>query len=305
LLTHLAFDLCCTSGWKQPTDLTPIDTAMSVRRAATQFLSGRSVHLRVVPRPANLSESREIYRVLQQFGELSMFKYLRYEYHSPADNIVLAIFRDENSAQKALDASPIRFALEKVIQHPDESYASEPQQSEHEDDEDTASSPEPKTPTQSGIDEMLRPSTLSTRIERSAMPTNSSPKTTTQPPMPFDPPAPLPNAPEPRTRTKWFQVAVDRSRVVHQDYVERQPFWKQFNPTKSMAQEDLAKQVPHIGLSDVSKRPPNAHRTPVWVLKQMNEYVETRMPSLKGMVENSENERRFVNRKGSGRSEEY
>jgi hypothetical protein len=117
--------------------------------------------------------------------------------------------------------------------------------------------------------------------------------------MPFDPP------PKPRTRTKWFQVAIDRSRVVHQDYVERQPFWKQFDPSKSMAQEDLAKQVPHIGLSDVSKRPPNAHRTPVWVLKQMSEYVETRMPSLKGMVENSESERRFRDRKGIGRGEEY
>jgi hypothetical protein len=301
----LAWDLCCTSGWKHLTDKTPTNATMSVRRAASHLLSGRSVHLRIVPRPANLSESREIYRVLQRFGELSMYKYLRYEYHNPADNIVLAIFRDANSAQKALDASPIRFELEKAIQHPNEGYASENQQSEHEDDEDTTSSHQPRAPTQSGIDEMLRPSTLSIRTERSAVPINSSSQTTAPPPMPFDPPAPLPNAPEPRKRTKWFQVTVDRSRVVHQDYVERQPFWKQFDPTKSMAQEDLAKQVPHIGLSDVSKRPPNAHRTPVWVLKQMSDYVETRMPSLKGMAENSENERRFVEKKGIGRREEY
>jgi hypothetical protein len=280
---------------------TQLDSAMSARRAASQLLSGRSVHLRIVPRPANLSESREIYRVLQRFGELSMFKNLRYEYHNPADNIVLAIFRDENAAQKALDASPIRFALEKVIDQPGESYASAPELDD--DNEDSSSSLMPKTPTKNGIDEILRPSTLSTRTERPALAT-SSPKSTTQPPMPFDPPAPLPNAPKPRTRTKWFQVAIDRSRVVHQDYVERQPFWKQFDPTKSMAQEDLAKQVPHIGLSDVSKRPPNAHRTPVWVLKQMSEYVETRMPSLKGMVENSENERRFADRKGIGRRED-
>jgi hypothetical protein len=36
----------------------------------------------------------------------------------------------------------------------------------------------------------------------------------------------------------------------------------------------------------------------------MSEYVETRMPSLKGMVENSENERRFADRKGIGRKED-
>jgi len=46
---------------------------MSVRRA----LAPRSIHLRIVPRPANLSESREILRVLQRFGEISIFKYLR------------------------------------------------------------------------------------------------------------------------------------------------------------------------------------------------------------------------------------
>jgi hypothetical protein len=54
-----------------PTDTTFI--AMSVRRA----LAPRSIHLRIVPRPANLSESREIFRVLQRFGEISTFKYLR------------------------------------------------------------------------------------------------------------------------------------------------------------------------------------------------------------------------------------
>jgi hypothetical protein len=115
--------------------------------------------------------------------------------------------------------------------------------------------------------------------------------------MPFDPPAPLPNTPQPLTKTKWFQVTVDRSRAVHQDFVERQPYWKQFVPMKSMAQEDLVKRVPHIGLSDVSKRPPHAHRTPNRVLKLMSEYVETRMPSLKGMVENSAAERNFLERR--------
>ena len=48
-------------------------SAMSVRRALAQ----RSVHLRINPRPANLSESREIFRVLQRFGEINTYNYLR------------------------------------------------------------------------------------------------------------------------------------------------------------------------------------------------------------------------------------
>lgn len=98
--------------------------------------------------------------------------------------------------------------------------------------------------------------------------------------------------------TKWFQVTVDRSRAVHQDFIERQPYWKQFTPMKSLAQQDLARQVPHIGLSDISKRPPNAHRTPNRVLKVMSEYVEQRMPSLKDMAEDGEMERAFRARRG-------
>lgn len=67
---------------------------------------------------------------------------------------------------------------------------------------------------------------------------------------------------------------------------------------KSMAQEDLAKSVPHAGLSDVSKRPPNAHRTPNRVLRTMSEYVEKRMPTLRGIAEDSDAERRFRNKHG-------
>lgn len=102
----------------------------------------------------------------------------------------------------------------------------------------------------------------------------------TSPPMPFEE-----SATPKRTVSKWFQVTVDWSRTIHQDFVERQPYWKQFEPMKSMAQEDLAKKVPHIGLSDVSKRPPNAHRTPNKVLKVMSDYVQHRMPSLRDIYE--------------------
>ncbi|KAF1831178.1 hypothetical protein BDW02DRAFT_505862 [Decorospora gaudefroyi] len=249
---------------------------MSVRRA----LAPRSIHLRIIPRPANLAESREIFRVLQRFGEISTFKYLRYEYQAPADNVALAIYRDEASAQRALDASPIRFALEKLV-----NTDAEPQPLPHEEDEDEA--PSAQTPTKEGIDEILRPSQL---INRTLPSSNSSAPSTDPPPMPFDPPNPPPSQ-HTKKWSKWFQVTVDRSRAVHQDFIERQPYWKQFDPMKSMAQEDLAKVVPHAGLSDVSKRPPNAHRTPHHVLRIMNDYVQTHMPTLRGIVEDDDSYR--------------
>ncbi|RAR06259.1 hypothetical protein DDE83_007014 [Stemphylium lycopersici] len=252
---------------------------MSLRRA----LAPRSIHVRIVPRPANLSESREIYRVLQKFGDMDVFKYLRYEYQNPADNSALAIYRDEISAQRALDASPLRFALETYIPSPAESRKPLPSE------QDAEHQPANQTPPNHGIDEVLRPSQLAARTLRPT-PSPPPPKPT---PMPFESSSSSAKA---EKQSKWFQVSLDRSRAVHQDYVERQPFWKQFSPMKSMAQEDLAKTVPHAGLSDVSKRPPNAHRTPVRVLNIMNEYVENRMPTLRGIAENHESELRFEER---------
>lgn len=194
----------------------------------------------------------------------------QYEYHNPADNIALAIYRSADSAQQAIDASPIRFALEKVVAT----------------DSEDSKSPNPREPAPHNaspdvdVQDLLRPSTLSTSASSSIPQTpNTNPTPQKSTPMPFTAP------PVNETTAKWFQVTVDRSRAVHQDFVERQPYWKQFNPMKSMAQEDLIKTVPHPGLSDVSKRPPNQHRTPHKVLRLMSDYVDKRMVSLKGLWE--------------------
>ncbi|KAI4674082.1 uncharacterized protein J4E88_008549 [Alternaria novae-zelandiae] len=238
--------------------------------------------------------SREIFRVLQRFGEISTFKYLRYEYQNPADNVALAIYRDEAAAQSALDASPLRFALEKLITS--DADADAQIQAAEEDEDDT---PIQQTPQKDGIDEILRPSQLLNRTLPTPTGTTGTSPAPTPPskPLPFDPP---PHTSSQKKSTKWFQVTVDRSRAVHPDFIERQPYWKQFHPMKSMAQVDLEKSVPHVGLSDVSKRPPNAYRTPARVLRVMNEYVEKRMPSLRGIVEGGENERGFEERRRRG-----
>ena len=38
---------------------------------------GRAVHIKIYPRPRNLAESREVLRVLQQYGEVVMYKHLK------------------------------------------------------------------------------------------------------------------------------------------------------------------------------------------------------------------------------------
>ena len=148
--------------------------------------------------------------------------------------------------------------------------------------------PKPNTARPDSLDDILRPSQLTNNALQPPSTTSSQQTANTpdetqppsQPRMPFE------ENPTPRkVSSKWFQITVDWSRLIHQDFVERQPFWKYFTPMKSMAQEDLAKVVPHVGLSDVSKRPPNHHRTPNKVLKVMADYVEHRMPSLKEMYD--------------------
>lgn len=40
-------------------------------------LTGQAVHVKIHPRPRNLAESREVLRVLQQYGEVVMYKHLK------------------------------------------------------------------------------------------------------------------------------------------------------------------------------------------------------------------------------------
>ena len=57
--------------------------AMSRAAAAAQRIpdyaktAGRAVHVKIHPQPSNLAESREVLRVLQQYGELIMYKHLK------------------------------------------------------------------------------------------------------------------------------------------------------------------------------------------------------------------------------------
>lgn len=39
--------------------------------------AGRDVHVKIYPRPRHLADSREILRVLQQYGEVVVYKHLK------------------------------------------------------------------------------------------------------------------------------------------------------------------------------------------------------------------------------------
>lgn len=244
----------------------------------------RNQHLQVTASTYSTCFAKEILLTIPQ-----------YEYQNPAENSAFAIYRDQRSAQRALDASPLRFSLEKVVPsttNPNQSHTAEEEEGATQGHDQLGGVTEQAPPDQ-GMDMMLRPSQLANPSLRPASVTKATPQPT---PMPFESSS---ASPKQTKQIKWFQVTLDRSRVVHQDFIERQPFWKQFSPMKSMAQEDLAKTVPHPGLSDISKRPPNAHRTPARVLRIMNDYVENVMPTLRGMADGNHNDRAFEQKRGS------
>lgn len=166
-------------------------------------------------------------------------------------NAALAMYNDALSARKALDASPIRFCLETVFE--DEVDLGEEGKKEG---AGAASYVQAEAGKKDGVEEITRPSTLlhrpsgnstwgqfTTAMEQPAKETATG-----------KPEVKTPKAAVPALRKqadRWFHLTIDRSHVVHQDYVSRQPLYHEFHPQKTMEQEDLAKSVPHVGLSDV------------------------------------------------------
>lgn len=80
--------------------------ASSVRSA----VNNRAVSISVTPRPLNIGESREIYRLLARFGEVDYYKNLLYDL-IPTPGQAHIIYRDESAAQKCIERSPIRFRM--------------------------------------------------------------------------------------------------------------------------------------------------------------------------------------------------
>lgn len=78
----------------------------------TRPVLNRQLQLRIHPRPQNLGESRAIYNLMSQFGEIEYYRSLKYD-AAPVPNTVLCIYREEEGAARAVKGSPVRFLMER------------------------------------------------------------------------------------------------------------------------------------------------------------------------------------------------
>jgi len=225
----------------------------------------RAVHLRITPRPSNISESREILRLVSQFGEVEYYKSLKYDTLShPSASLV--IFRDEQAAEQCLKRSPIRFRLGPAeaesdledrpenIQNSYEQEQEEPQQQQH-----TTTSTTQTTSTSSIKGPLSAPFGMSSSQTRS-LSTNSLPSAPRpQPALPFlQPDDELPLDDLSVSKSRIFQLQTNRARVNFRDAIDRTQYHGRFAiDGKSSIQQDLASRVPALGLSCWEWRKPN------------------------------------------------
>ena len=215
---------------------------------------------------------------------------IQYEEPVRMPNSALATYRDPISAQKALDASPIRFSLEAIAGDGAENDVDESRLEDQ--PEDSGASMQPQSG-EDGVEEIIRPSTL---LYRPSDPNSDHFTSATRQTKVHTPPenqlqentrdekvAGTGQSENPSKTLRWFHLTVDLLRTDQREYVERQPLYNTFAPARSMAQEDLAKSVPHVGLSDVSVRHKSA-RTPNRILNKQAKAMADRK-TLKQMWE--------------------
>jgi len=241
----------------------------------------RAVHLRITPRPSNISDSREILRLVSQFGEVEYFKSLKYDTLShPSASLV--IFRDEQAAEQCLKRSPIRFRLgpaeveadlEDRPEHLHNSYEQQQEEPQHENHTPTPTA-QATSPT-SIKGPLSAPFGMSSAQTRS-LSTHSLPEAPRSPPaLPFLPPddpstaLPLDDLSSPRSRI--FQLQTNRARTNFRDTIDRTQYHGRFRiDGKSAIQQDLASRVPALGLSSWEWRKPNKPERVVLKMRTRN-----------------------------------
>ncbi|KAL8764097.1 MAG: hypothetical protein Q9184_000239 [Pyrenodesmia sp. 2 TL-2023] len=222
-----------------------------------------SVYIRISPRPRSLAESKEVLRVLQGFGEVVMYRHLKYEARNPTLNAALAIFRSENEAQRAVDASPVRFGCRRDIGGwPDViSEGTIGRKSGR-----GGMSVEEKIEEREQVEELFTPTIGSYRAAHEN--TNiSGPKESAQhliqiliretrkyPPSrtigKSEETSPLPE--------REFELTVQKSIFNHQAYIERQAYYAGFNPDmRTIMAEDLKGRAPSEGYLDCNLNKPD------------------------------------------------
>lgn len=232
-------------------------TSNTTMASLSRSTANRAVHLLITPRPSNISDSREILRLVSQFGEVEYYKNLKYDTLShPSASLV--IFRDEKAAESCLKRSPIRFRLGPAPAANVEDQP-HPQQHSHNTPTPAAATPpqQPQNhsplPPNSSKGPVSSPFGMSQSRSLSTHSLPTAPRTT--PALPFLHADPSPNA---HTQTsRIFQLQTNPARTNFRDQVDRAEYHGRFMiDTKSAIQQDLAKRVPTLGLSAWEWRKP-------------------------------------------------
>ncbi|RAL59423.1 hypothetical protein DID88_006797 [Monilinia fructigena] len=67
--------------------------------------------LKIFPSARTFAERREVLRVLERFGEVTMFRSLKHHPVAPVQNAFVSIFSSATAAQEIINASPVRYRL--------------------------------------------------------------------------------------------------------------------------------------------------------------------------------------------------
>jgi hypothetical protein len=114
------------------------------------------------------------------------------------------------------------------------------------------------------------------------------------------PPKPNPKQPQSDyfTRPQLFRVNADIWRGKHKDWLERHPFWGNFQPRKqSLVAQDLAKRVPLAGLVDIDVK--GMKEIPIPVLISRKKVIGER-PTVRQMIRDFRGGDETVERTSSG-----
>ena len=188
---------------------------------------------------------------------------------SSAPNSAMAIFANGDAMNRFLHECPLTFEIDRTEREEAEEDAAFEEISDEEAEYNESTIAHSAAPPTTG-DELSRPrNSLTDSIPSSNA---KQPRTST----------PTPKKTTYLTRPQVFRINADIWRGKHRDWLERHPFWGNFQPKRQTTiSQDLGKRVPLVGLSDIdaNARP----EIPIRILNRRREAQERRL-SVRDMV---------------------
>ncbi|KAF2719637.1 hypothetical protein K431DRAFT_272460 [Polychaeton citri CBS 116435] len=209
----------------------------------------RALHIRTTPRPLGLAASRQVLRILEQFGEVEHFRSLKFGGGGAAGqavvpNAALVIFREERAAEVVLRRSPVRF---RVRAGPAEEAAEVEAEAEVEVEVQTHAPWGLRASVQVPQQEKKKTSLPGGQTRSISTASKLQSPTTTQRSKHI--PHPMPRTSS-RAGETIYQIEAGPAKFRFRDAVNQGHYHGSFPlDTKSAAQQDLAKKVPLVGLS--------------------------------------------------------